>query len=72
MTQVNDSQWKIPEPKCFLCGHEGMEDLELRDVDRPGNLRVLCIGCSDKYATSFTDFFEAVREAAHERAEEAE
>lgn len=49
----NVSDWVLPTAKCVMCGHEGIEDLELRPVSEnpgePGILQYVCTGCGGNW-----------------------
>ena len=50
------NEWTIPATACVMCGHQGIEDLELRHVsenpDEPSTLQNVCIGCGGKWDTA--------------------
>ena len=47
------SDWAIPTVRCVMCGHQGIEDLELRPVSDnpggPGTLQHVCTGCGGNW-----------------------
>jgi len=50
------NEWTIPTTECVMCGHPGIEDLELRHVSdnlgEPSTLQNVCTGCGGKWDTA--------------------
>ncbi len=50
------NEWTIPTTECVMCGHQEIENLELRPVSEnlgePGTLQNVCIGCGGKWDTA--------------------